>query len=72
MARPNIDINQLSRDERLDLIEELWESLAPSRDELALTDAQRNELDFRLDEMDADNTLGIPWDQVLKQIREHA
>ena len=72
MARPNIDINQLSRDERLDLIEELWESLAPTKDELALTDAQRNELDRRLDEMDADNTLGIPWDQVLKQIREHA
>lgn len=72
MVRSNIDINQLSRDERLDLIEELWESLAPTHDELALTDDQRNELDRRLDEMDADSTLGIPWDQVLKQIREHA
>lgn len=72
MVRANIDINQLSRDERLDLIQELWESLAPTQYELALTDAQRNELDRRLDEMDADNTLGIPWDQVLKQIREHA
>jgi putative addiction module component (TIGR02574 family) len=37
-----------------------------------LTEAQRSELDRRLDDMDADNTLGIPWDQVLKQIREHA
>lgn len=72
MVRPNIDINRLSRHERLDLIEELWDSLAPTQDELALTDAQRNELDRRLDEMDADNTLGIPWDQVLRQIREHA
>lgn len=72
MVRPNIDINRLSRDERLNLIEELWDSLAPTQDELALTDAQCHELDLRLDEMDADNTLGIPWDQVLKQIREHA
>jgi putative addiction module component (TIGR02574 family) len=71
MVRPNIDINRLSRDERLDLIEELWDSLGPSQTELPLTEAQRNELDRRLDEMDADNTLGIPWDQVLKQIREH-
>jgi len=31
MVRPNIDINRLSRDERLDLIEELWDSLARRR-----------------------------------------
>jgi putative addiction module component (TIGR02574 family) len=68
----NININHLSRDERLALIQELWESLAPTQDELALTGAQRDELDRRLDEMDVDTTLGIPWDQVLKQIREHA
>ena len=72
MARANIDIKELSRDERLELIEELWDSLAPTQDELSLTDAQRNELDRRLDEMDADSSLGIPWEQVLKQIREHA
>lgn len=68
----DIDIKQLSREERLNLIEELWDSLASSQDQLDLTDAQREELDLRLDEMDRDNNLGIPWDQVLKQIREHA
>ena len=67
----NIDINRLSREERLNLIGELWDSLAPTQDELPLSEAQRNELDHRLDEMDRDNALGIPWDQVLKQIREH-
>ena len=41
MAISNLDINQLSRDERLDLIEELWESLPSTQNELALTDAQR-------------------------------
>jgi putative addiction module component (TIGR02574 family) len=67
-----IDIEQLSRDERLSLIEELWDSLAPVQDQVALSDAQRNELDDRLDEMDRDSALGIPWDQMLRQIREHA
>ena len=68
----DIDIKRLSREERLNLIEELWDSLASSQDQLELTDAQREELDLRLDEMDRDENLGIPWDQVLKQIREHA
>lgn len=67
-----IDIEQLSRDERLSLIEELWDSLAPVQDQVALSDAQRNELDDRLAEMDRDSALGIPWDQMLRQIREHA
>lgn len=68
----DLDIKRLSREERLNLIEELWDSLAPTQDQLALSDAQRNELDERLDEMDSDNALGIPWDQMLEQIREHA
>ena len=69
MARANIDIKHLTRDERLELIEQLWDSLAGTPGDLALTDAQRNELDRRLDEMDRDNTLGIPWDEVVGQIR---
>ena len=72
MAQANIDINRLTTDERLQLIEQLWDSLAGTPDELVLTDAQRKELDRRLDEMDRDETLGIPWDVVLRQIRERA
>jgi putative addiction module component (TIGR02574 family) len=72
MAQANIDINRLTRDERLELIEQLWDSLAGTPSEIALTDAQRNELDRRLDEMDRDDTLGIPWDEVVRQIRERA
>lgn len=70
MAKPNIDINELSTEERLDLIEELWDSLSGNPDALALTDAQREELDRRIDEMDRDDALGIPWQDVLKRIRE--
>ncbi len=72
MARPNLNIKELSRDERLDLIEELWDSLVAPPTELALTDAQREELDRRLEEMDRDDNLGIPWDEVVSQIRKRA
>lgn len=69
MGRPNIDISHLSTDERLALIEELWDSVAAKPGELSLTDAQRTELDRRLDEMDRDDTLGMPWDEAISQIR---
>ena len=69
MARVNIDTNRLIRDERLELIEQLGDSLAGTPGEVALTDAQRSELDRRLDEMDRDDTLGIPWDEVVRRIR---
>ena len=70
MAKPNIDISQLSPQQRLELIEELWDSLSGSPDALALTNAQREELDRRIDEMDRDETLGTPWQDVVKRIRE--
>lgn len=68
MATPNLNIQELTREERLGLIEELWDSLSPN--EIILTDAQREELDRRIEEMDSDPSLGIPWDQVVDQIRK--
>ena len=70
MAKADIDINELSPEERLELIEELWDSLSGQPDSLALTDVQREELDRRIDEMDQDETLGEPWPDVLKSIRD--
>ena|SRR5437588_2901277 len=70
MARPEIDIDKLSPEERLDLIEELWDSLSADAAKIPLTDAQARELDRRVAEMDEDNSLGIPWETVLAQIRE--
>ena len=52
MARLDIDINKLSPEERLDLIEELWDSLSADPAKIPLTDAQAKELDHRVSEMD--------------------
>ena len=69
MTKLKIDINKLGPDERLDLIEQLWNSLATESAKLPLTGAQAKELDRRTDKMDQDETLGIPWETVLAQIR---
>ena len=69
MSRLNVNVHGLTPRERLELIEELWESLADSEKHLPLTDAQRQELDRRLDEVDRGEAPGIPWDEVLSRIR---
>ena len=65
-----IDIAKLSPEERLELLEQLWDSL--SAEAIPLTDAQRDELDRRLDELDREGPVGIPWNEVLDRIRAGA
>jgi len=65
-----IDISGLSVQERLDLLGDLWDSLAPQ--EVPVTDEQRAELDRRLDVLESDGDLGIPWEEVLRRIRDRA
>lgn len=67
MARPALDLKGLTREEKLQLLEDLWESLRP--DDVALTEAQREELQRRLDQMDRDGASGIPWERVLREIQ---
>jgi len=64
-----IDIASLSSEERLQLLEELWESLRVTPEAIPLTNAQREELDRRLDELDREGPTGIPWEDVLRRIR---
>ena len=72
MSKPSLNVTDLSPAERLDLIEKLWESLSDRPEELPLTDAQRAELDRRLDDLEKSGPVGIPWEEVLQQIRSRA
>jgi putative addiction module component (TIGR02574 family) len=65
-----LDIAKLSPEERLELLEQLWDSLSPEA--IPMTDAQTEELDRRLDELDRDGPVGIPWNEVLERIRNRA
>ncbi len=69
MSKPALNIDSLSPNERLRLIEELWESLSESPEAMTLTDAQREEFDRRLDDLERSGPQGIPWEEVLQQIR---
>ena len=60
---------KLSAAERLELVEELWDSIADEETALALTDEQREDLERRLGEADADPTGGSPWEEVRDRIR---
>ena len=63
-----IDITILSRDEQLQLLENLWDSLSTKPSAILITDAQREELDRRLDELDREGPVGIPAEEVLRRL----
>lgn len=70
MSEPAIDISRLSPEERLRLLERLWDSLSDG--DVTITNAQREELDRRLDDLDREGPRGIPWDQVLDRLESDA
>jgi len=63
------ELLELSAVERLELIEELWESIADDDTALALTPEQREDLRRRLAEADADPTGGSSWERVRERIQ---
>ncbi len=75
MAHPEIDLDALSPEEQLELLDRLWERVGRSPDLLPLTPPQVHEVDTRSDELDRDLAAGrpggIPWDEVLRRIKSH-
>jgi len=55
-------VSQLSVDERLELVEAIWDTIDPT--EIPLTEAQQQELDRRLnDHLDHPDDV-VPWEEV--------
>jgi putative addiction module component (TIGR02574 family) len=69
MAQALFDFSRLTPDERIDLAEELWDSLAEDQAP-AMTEAQGEELDRRLAAYREDRDPGRPWEEVLREIEE--
>jgi putative addiction module component (TIGR02574 family) len=73
MTQRVVDVEQLTPEEQLDLIGELWNRLSKAPENVPLTEAQRAEIDRRSEELDQDaragRPLGIPWDEVFRQVR---
>ena len=59
------EITSLSVDERIRLVEAIWESIAAEPGEPKVTEPQRQELERRLAEHAASPETAISWEQVL-------
>ncbi len=60
-----LGIERLSVEERISLVEEIWDSIAEAT---PLTDAQRAELDRRLQDHEANPEDVVPWEVVKASI----
>jgi putative addiction module component (TIGR02574 family) len=57
-------VNELSLDDRLQLVEAVWDRIAAEQPDSFLSEVQRNELDRRLAAADAAPSDIVPWEQV--------
>lgn len=63
-------LRDLPVEQRMQLVEELWDSIAADQEALPLTEEQRAELYQRLDAYEADGDPGLPAEIVLTDIRK--
>ena len=65
----NTRLQNLPLEERLRLVEDLWDSIAAEQEALPLTAEQRAELDTRLDTYETDGDRGRPANEAIADIR---
>jgi putative addiction module component (TIGR02574 family) len=63
-----VEITQLSVAERIQLAEDLWDSILDQSTDLPLTPTQQQELDRRLQKYQQDPTAGSTWEQVKQRL----
>jgi putative addiction module component (TIGR02574 family) len=63
-----VDIAQLSVAERIQLAADLWDSISEQKEEILLTEAQKQELDRRLENYQKNPTHGSSWDEVKNRL----
>ncbi len=71
MALPVLDYSELSPEERLQLVEDIWDSLAlGAPDAVPVPESHTQELTRRLAAYRQDGAPGRPWREVLDEIDE--
>lgn len=63
-------LRTLPIDERIRLVEDIWDSIAADQAVLPMTDEQRAELDLRLDAYESDGIKGREVSEVITDIKK--
>jgi putative addiction module component (TIGR02574 family) len=63
------DILELSVAERIQMVEDIWDSIAGVPDSVLLSEGQKKELDRRLEAYHSNPDAGAPWIEVRERIR---
>ncbi len=63
-----VDISQLSVAERIQLAEDLWDSISGQEEEVPLSEAQQQELDRRLANYQQNSVNGSTWEEAKKRL----
>ena len=66
----SLGIDQFSVAERILLVEEIWDSIADDGQEVELTDVQRQDLERRIANYEANPESGSSWEEVKARLRE--
>lgn len=56
-------------EDRIQLVEDIWDSIAAEQSSLELTDAQRRELDKRVDDYEKDDDKGREASEVIADVK---
>lgn len=64
-----LGIDQLPVSDRLALMHEIWDSIAATPEDVPLAQEQRQVLDRRLAELDADPDNVLTWEQIKEHVR---
>jgi putative addiction module component (TIGR02574 family) len=73
MGHAAVNLDDLTPEEQLQLLEDIWDRLSEHPSNLPLSDAQRAELDRRLDALEEDvragRSVGRPWSEVRNRLQ---
>jgi len=62
------DALTLSISERIQLVEDIWDTIAAEAESVGLSEAEKVIIDERLNAYHRNPSLGLPWDDVKKKI----
>jgi len=69
MNQPVASVFDLSPNEKLQLVEDLWDDLAASQEEVPIHDWQKEELARRKANLTKHPTSGLSWEETQRKIR---